>query len=254
MFVHFVPFVKMPNRSLYFITGASRGLGEALAKLALANGDSVVGMSRSIPSMKHAKYTHIPLDLGNAEAVRDAGRFFVERSHEQFSKIHLVNNAGMIEPVGDVGTLNPQSLARNYEVNLIAPVILTELFLKAFTPNTAIKVVTNVTSGVARQPKATWAAYSSAKAGLNAFSLALADEHADDPKIKVVCYEPGIIDTEMQAEIRLIPRERFPDLDRFVDFKKSGALASPEKVAEVLMRILQSPNVGKEVYRSVTEG
>lgn len=243
----------MADQALYFITGASRGLGEALARLALAEGAHVVGLARSAAAIKDPSYRQETMDLADLSQLEHARTLFAELARGSFREIHLVNNAGMIEPVGSTGGLNAGLIVPNYTVNLLAPVILTNLFLQAFGAHPAVKIITNVTSGVARQPKATWAVYSSAKAGLNAFSRALADEHAGDTRVKVVCFEPGIIDTEMQAEIRSIPKERFPDLDRFVDFKKTGALATPEKVARALMKIHRSPTLGQEIFRSVSE-
>lgn len=73
---------------------------------------------------------------------------------------------------------------------------------------------------------------------------------------RALSFSPGIVDTRMQEEIRLTPRKDFSQLDRFIAFKEEGRLASPEAVAEVLIRYLESDtfeNGALVDYRELTK-
>ncbi len=244
---------SVPKKSLFFITGASRGLGESLAQLALQEGHTVIGISRSRSSFEHPNFKQHQVDLTNAKELAQVESVFKAHTTEDFQKVHLVNNSGMIFPVGDVGTLSADEITNGVQINFTSAVLLSNLFLKIFKSHTAEQVITVVTSGVAKYPKATWSVYSAAKAGLNAFAIALSEELKKDSKYQVICFEPGIIDTQMQAEIRAIPASQFPDVDRFKDFKTSGALASPLKVATKLYQIFQSENSKNKLYHSISD-
>jgi len=246
---------------LYIVTGSSRGLGHSLCKFAVGEeGSRVLGLARGPSDLQSSKYSHLQCDLSSpsfAEALDEAlPRLLQNNLENKFDSIILVNNAGVLEPVGPLPDNSPKAIEKNIFVNLTAAIISTQVFLKHTKDLSCEKVIVNVTSGVAKNPKALWTSYSAAKAGLNAFSEALAKELAEKSsgiRAKVICYEPGIIDTQMQAEIREIPIERFPERDLFVQFKKDGSLRSPDAVAKILMKRIQEMKTGDNVYYSVSQ-
>ena len=230
------------------ITGSSRGLGQALALQALGEGAKVIGIARSKTSIENPNYLHIQADLGSLEQLSGLEKKLSAFLEQSCGNLVLVNNAGKVSPIGRTGTLDPAEVIQACNVNFTAMALLTNYFLKLATTGNAQATVANVTSGVAKYPKALWAIYSAAKAGMNAYSEALAKEIAPH---RVICFEPGIIDTEMQLEIRSLPEEQFPEVNIFRDFKAHGDLRSPEAVAKVLLLAVQSSKVGASIYHSV---
>lgn len=244
---------------LYIVTGSSRGLGHSLCKLALEEGSHVLGVARGPATLQAPNYSHLQCDLSShsfAEALaRRLPQLLEAQLTDKPDSIILVNNAGVLEPVGPIAENTPEAIEKNIFVNLTAAIITTQIFVKHTKDLNCEKVIVNVTSGVAKNPKALWTSYSAAKAGLNAFSEALAKELAEksnEARTKVICYEPGIIDTQMQAEIRAIPIERFPERDLFIKFKEDGSLRTADAVAQILMRRIKEMKAGDKVYYSVS--
>lgn len=225
----------------FIVTGASRGLGAAIADLALRKGHHVAAIARSTMQAKE-RLDIIQRDLNKIGELPDLMHEVLSR-HDlaQFTAIHLINNAAVLEPIGLVPTLDARELDRNIRINLVAPMALTAAFLKQTNEFKGRRTIVNVISGVADSPLASWSAYSAAKSGLKNFSHALALELKDDEKTKVISFSPGIMDTEMQATIRRQSKEVFADVDRFKRYKEEGHLLPPETVARTLLKLLENP-------------
>ena len=172
----------------------------------------------------------------------------MEIAHWIFEKdpkeILLFNNAGVIEPIQTVGNLDQTPIIRNIQVNLIAPIITTNLFFnKAQVTNTAVQVI-NVTSGAAVRSIEGWSVYCSSKAGINMFTQTAALEQAElKTNNKIIAFSPGVMDTNMQATIRSSSKEAFKDLERFKEFKEKNTLLQADTVANALVDLLLSGNV-----------
>lgn len=185
------------------VTGASHGLGAATAGLAARLGASVVLAARS-PDALREQAAGIESAGGRALVIsgdvrleRDC-RAIVRQALEHFGRIDaLVNNAGMIEPIDPIARARRRAWQRNWEVNVLGPVMLTQLALPHLRKNGGR--VVNITSGSAETVVAGWGAYSSAKAAINHLTRILASE---EPAITALALLPGIVDTPMQATIR----------------------------------------------------
>lgn len=234
------------------ITGASKGLGEAIAKRLIQEQIAIVSVSRSenqeikqLAAEKGLFYQHYSCNLSLEKEVQEV---FMEIAHSIFEKdpkeILLFNNAGVIEPIQTVGNLDQTPIIRNIQVNLIAPIITTNLILnKAQVSNTRAQVV-NVTSGAAVRPIESWSVYCSSKAGLNMFTQTTALEQAEmNTNNKIIAFSPGVMDTNMQATIRSSSKEAFKDLERFKEFKENNLLLPADTVANALVDLLLSGNV-----------
>ncbi|MBI0577607.1 (S)-benzoin forming benzil reductase [Neobacillus cucumis] len=231
------------------ITGASKGLGEAIAKRLLMEEIAVISVSRTeneeikqLAAEKGIYYKHYSCNLSLEEEVQE---IFMLITHYIFLKnpeeIYLFNNAGVIEPIHIVGNLDQTPIIRNIDVNLIAPILITNLFLnKAQQANTSLQVI-NITSGAAVRSIEGWSVYCSAKAGLNMFTQTVALEQvAAKSKHKIYALSPGIMDTKMQETIRSSSNEAFKELERFKEFKENNMLLPPEKVANALVDLALS--------------
>src|SRR4051794_28165676 len=112
----------------------------------------------------------------------------------------LINNAGVIEPIGALAETDPAAWTRNIGINLIGGYNAVRATLPDMLAGGGGTVI-NVSSGAAHRPLQGWSAYCSAKAGLAMLTAALALETAQSG-VRVFGLAPGVVDTEMQVTIR----------------------------------------------------
>jgi len=238
---------------LYVVTGASRGLGRAIAEQLLAPGRELLTIARkpdraldAAAAANGAGLEQWALDL--AHDVATAARleaWLRAQPPARFATATLINNAGLIGKVGPIDTSDAETLAAVLRVGLEAPMLLASAFLRATCDWTAQRRVLNVSSGAARRPIAGWAAYCAAKAGLDQFSRVTAlDEQRRPNPARIVALAPGVIDTDMQGELRAADRSGFPDLEQFKQLKDSGQLATAEATAARVLAYLARADFG----------
>ncbi|HVP66947.1 MAG TPA: SDR family NAD(P)-dependent oxidoreductase [Anaeromyxobacteraceae bacterium] len=224
---------------LAVVTGTSSGIGRAVADALLARGWEVVGVARRDAPIRQAAYHHARLDLGD-EGALSAGLDAALGEHlgRPRARIGLVSNAAVLDPVGAVATLDPAALARAFAVNVIAPARLLALALAG--RGTARLTAVNVSSGAATRPYAGWGAYCSTKAALRMVGLvAAAEAEASGTRgVSVVSYEPGVVDTDMQASVRALEPGAFPMVKRFRDLHAEGRLVPPAAPAAEIAGLL----------------
>ena len=217
--------------NLYVVTGTTRGLGAALAaQLAGDPGTELVTMSRRAAT--------IEVDFADAAATRAAcDRLAARVGGKRYERAVLINNAGVVSPVGPLDAVDPGELERNLQVNLAAPMLLMGAFLRA-TSNAALRRVINISSGAGRRPIFGWSGYCAAKAGLDMASRVAALEcEARGLAVEVVSLAPGVIDTGMQEVVRGASVEAFADVERFREMKAQGALRPADDVARDILRL-----------------
>ncbi len=236
-------------KSLLILTGHSKGLGRAILQKFLSEANfQIVAISRSEVSLQDENLTQLTVDLTDLVALEANLSEILPIGN--FEKVILINNAGWIGEVKPVGKLHPHEIRRAMNLNLVAPMILTDAFVKSYSELNVRKVICNISSGAASKPMAGWAEYCSSKAGLAMYSR-VAAEDLGALGFEVLSVAPGIIDTEMQAEIRTSDASDFPALDRFKDFKTAQKLLTPEAVAEKIFYIVNNPAHFPEVIQDV---
>ena len=214
------------------VTGVSRGLGEALAADLLGRGFRVLGVGRTdSPRLAHDAYRFVACDLAEPAALpATLAPAFHALAAEKPASVCLVNNAATIEGVGVLGRLDAARIAQSLAVNLTAPVVLADLFLRTFADDRIARRIVNVSSGAAQSPLPGEALYCVAKAGLEMVTRMLAAE-APGGRLRAITLRPGVIDTPMQAFARSQPKDVLPSVDLFVGFHESGQLVAPAAVA-----------------------
>lgn len=226
---------------IYYITGASRGIGKALAEKALEKKDThVYGMSRH-HSIEHERYTPIKMDLSDIGSLKD----WEPEDHKEIEELVLINNAGTLGSIKPIGEDDDEAIQRSFDLNLTAPAILTNKFLKRFRSLEAKKLVVNVSSGAAQNAIDGWSTYCASKAGLDMFGMVVEREqeiHQLSKPFRVISIAPGIVETRMQEEIRASSEEDFSSVQRFRDLKAEQELADPAEVADKYFRILDHPD------------
>jgi benzil reductase ((S)-benzoin forming) len=213
--------------NLYVVTGTTRGLGRALAeRIARDASNELITVSRGEADLADPCSIERACDAIEA---RIAGK--------AYAKAVLINNAGVIPPIGPLERADAAEIERNLAVNLLAPMLLMRRFLRA-TSTVPLRRIINISSGAARRPIFGWSAYCAAKAGLDMASRAVALEaEARGLAVEVSSLAPGVIDTPMQEKVRGASAEDFVDVERFRAMKADGTLRPADDVAADILRL-----------------
>ena len=229
------------------MTGHSRGLGAALTQQLLSQGHHVLGISRmpiSSPGLAPRQQFHeLSLDLGQPTALSQ----FLESSiiadfFNNAQQAILINNAGLLNPIGPFGSLAHDQVLQSIMVNVGAVLALTNRFIGS-TAQCPDRRIVHISSGAGRSAYAGWGVYCASKAALDHHARCLAIEQHQGLCIESLA--PGIIDTGMQAQIRAVSLDQFPMRPKFDQLKENGALAPPDVVAKKLIHHLLGPHFGQ---------
>ena len=243
---------------LTILTGASRGLGRAVAEQLLARGHRVLALSR------HAVDIAVPLgaecvtwavDLADAAPVAERlQQWLAAQDKSRIDSATLINNAGVVSQLAPLSTVDSADLINALRVGLEAPTLLTAAFLRATEGWALPRKVVLVSSGLARRAMAGSASYCAAKAGLDHLARAVALEEAVKPHgARIVSLAPGVIDTDMQVQLRAADATLFPACEQFMGLKAAGQLDSPATAAAKLLGYLDRPDFGSQPVGDVRD-
>ncbi|MDE2616804.1 MAG: SDR family NAD(P)-dependent oxidoreductase [Burkholderiales bacterium] len=249
----------MSDTHLYILTGASRGMGLAMAQLLLAPGHSLLCISRQANAGLTAQAAQAgctleqwPLDLAHSREAAAMLRQWLGKPGPRPASATLINNAGMIPRITPLSDIDPDDLARTLRVDLEAPMALSAAFLAATGGWGVPRRILNISSGLGRRPMASQAVYCAAKAGMDHYTRCLALEEARKPQGAQVCsLAPGVVDTDMQLQLRGADAAAFPDRARFEQLKSGGQLDSPDAAARKVLAYLDRPDFGSEPVADV---
>lgn len=253
----------MKSSQLTIITGASRGLGRAMAEQLLAQpGQRLLCISRQADAQLAAQASEAGTELEQwqqdlADPVPAAARLaaWLEALDAQaFDGATLINNAGTVGRTRPLSRAVAGELAQALRVGLEAPLLLTSAFLGATRGWRGERKVLNISSGLGRNAMASQAPYCAAKAGMDHFSRAVAlEEAALGGGAKIVSLAPGVIDTDMQVQLRGAEAEMFPDRARFERLKSQGQLDTPAEAAAKVLAYLQRADFGSKPVADVRD-
>ena len=204
------------------ITGASRGIGAAIARRFAAEGAHVVLVARTSGGLEEVddavrklggSATLVPLDLTDFDAIDRLGAALYER----FQRLDiLVGNAGLLGTLTPIAQVKPKEWQQVLDVNLTANWRLIRSFDPLLRASDAGRAIF-VTSGAARGPRAYWGTYAVSKAALEMLVGVYAAETAKT-KVRVNLLDPGRVRTGMRA--RAYPGENpetLPHPDQITD-------------------------------------
>lgn len=221
----------MPNSKVAIVTGASSGLGTAIACWLAKVGTRVVLVARNEDRLKQTSHQIerlggnsliLKADVANADACREV----VSSTLNQYQRIDaLVNNAGIIAPLSSIAQANISLWRAAIDINLLGPFYLTHFAISAIASVNGH--IINISSGAANMPLPAASAYCASKAALTHFTRVIAEEEA---KITAVSIRPGVVDTPMQDQIRHEgPAAMKPEqIAYYQDLKTQGQLEQPE--------------------------
>jgi NAD(P)-dependent dehydrogenase (short-subunit alcohol dehydrogenase family) len=196
-----------------------------------------------------------PVDLADPAGIAlRVQAWLAAQDPAQLASATLINNAGVIPTIAPLSQADPHNLAMALRVGLEAPMQLCAAFLGA-TENWAVsRKVVNISSGLGRRAMASQAGYCAAKAGMDHFTRCLALDEALKPNgAKVTSLAPGVIDTDMQVQLRGAPADKFPDQNGFQQLKATGMLVTPDEAAKRILNYLARPDFGSNPVSDVRD-
>jgi benzil reductase ((S)-benzoin forming) len=244
---------------LVVLTGASRGLGLAMAEQLLPRPGLLLTIARKPASSlaqaatpNGAKLEQWAADVSNDGIAARLEVWLQAHAGERYERAVLINNAGVLGRVGALEKMDAATLAAVFRVDLEAPALLSAAFLRATRAWPTERRIVNISSGAGRVAIGGWAAYCAVKAGLDQLSRVMALDEARLPNpARIVSLAPGIIDTEMQTTLRASDAADFPDLARFKEFKATGQLTAPKDAAARLLAFLDRADFGERPVADV---
>jgi benzil reductase ((S)-benzoin forming) len=252
---------------LTILTGASRGMGLSMARQLLSPDHQLLCISRQVndaltteAAQKGCTLTQWSQDLADPMVAHDRLQAWLKGLEpSRLASATLINNAGMIPRIGPLDDCPSGQLAAALRVGLEAPMQLTAAFLRITTDWvgagwTGPRKVLNISSGLGRHAMAAQAPYCAAKAGLDHFTRCSAlDEACRAHGARLVSLAPGVIDTDMQVQLRAGDPAAFPDRQRFVELQRQGQLSSPDDAAARLLAWLERPDFGAQPVADVRD-
>ncbi|MCM5570103.1 SDR family oxidoreductase [Burkholderiaceae bacterium FT117] len=237
------------------VTGHSRGLGAAIASKLLGRGIAVLGLARArndnLAGHHPELLEQVEIDLADAAALAqwiDGGA--LDAWLADAGTALLVNNAGTVQPIGPLPSQGAAAVSKAVALNVAAPLMLSAAFVARCRPGTDCRVL-NVSSGAGRHVYPGWSVYCATKAALDHHARAVVLDKT--PGLRICSLAPGVIDTDMQAEIRSTDLERFPVRERFEAMKRDGVLVSADECAGRIVGHLLGDAFGEQPVADLRE-
>ncbi|KAL3235243.1 Uncharacterized protein RNJ44_00002 [Nakaseomyces bracarensis] len=222
------------------VTGVSRGIGKSIVDTLLSlNKDVIIyGIARTEAPLKNLKETYGDRFFYSVGDITDKAllKKYIMSAVEGHGRIDsVVANAGVLEPVQNVNEIDVNGWKNLFNINFFSIVSLVSLalpYLKMTNGNAVF-----VSSDASDTYFSSWGAYGSSKAALNHFAMTLANE---EKAVKAVAVAPGIVDTDMQVNIREKVGPKGMDeeaLKMFRDLKSQNKLVDSSVPATVYSKL-----------------
>jgi len=234
------------------VTGGGRGIGRATALAFAAAGAKVAIASRTakelsatVRAMRAAggQGLSVPTDISAARSVAALVRTVAQKLGPVDV---LINNAGLLEPIGPIWATRTTAWRKNVRVNLEGVYLCARAVLPAMIQRQHGTII-NVSSGAARSPRFGWSAYCAGKAGVDQLTRVMALE-LEQYHINVNGLYPGTSDTRMQELIRAAPDEAMGgDVQVFRDRHTHGLNLSPDAPARLIVWLAQQNDMTGQI-------
>jgi len=220
-------------QKIALITGTGRGIGKAFAELLLREDFKVFGYSRT-NQIENKNFTFIKIDLSNLEEVQKI-KF---PKNDSSASVMLINNAATIGKIVPLVKKSEIGIIQEYNLNIITPTLFCKKFIQSY--KMANKLIINIGSGAANKAIASWSTYCATKSALDILTEVIAEEKHKN--LTLFSIHPGIVDTNMQKEIRDSDPDSFHLLDKFIAYYNNGELENIQDIAKKIYYIVQNKN------------
>ncbi|MBE3559734.1 MAG: SDR family oxidoreductase [Ktedonobacteraceae bacterium] len=236
------------------VTGGGRGIGRTTALALAREGCDVVVVARTYAEIEQVaaeirvqgrRGLAFACDIADGQAI---ARTFASLVEETDPVDILINNAGVVEPLGPTATADPELWSQALQVNLIGAFRWIHACLPEMLRRGWGRIVNISTGAAAGAGMLNASAYSTSKAGLEMLTLNLAAELAGSG-ITVNAVRPGTVDTAMQTHIRSQPAERVGRQmhERFTGLHEQGMLLDPVQPARLITALVLGKSSGEVV-------
>lgn len=222
------------------ITGGSKGIGAGIISAYLANNYSVISIARTQNTEQAFKAVHqIEFDLNQIDKIKNLlTETFKLIDVAKLKAITLINNAGKLGEITTIEHRSVKDIDETIRLNTTVPLILISCFLALTKKLTCRKKIINISSGAAKNPYFGWVSYCASKAAIDMMTRSVAvEQETIEYGAEIISIYPGVVDTDMQKQIRKSDKTDFIDLDKFIDYKNSGLLSSIDYVGREVYEI-----------------
>ncbi|KAK5137514.1 hypothetical protein LTR08_008493 [Meristemomyces frigidus] len=228
----------MSSPKVILLTGASRGIGLAIAHHLLSHNHNLILVARSEAPLREleSQYPSNVAVLAGDLSDFSLGAKAVALAIENFQKLDgVIVNHAILDPVKRIADTDADEWRRAYDVNLFSAVAMCKAAIPELRKTKGTILLTS--SGAATGAYPTWGAYGSSKAAMNHLGMTLAVEEKD---ITTVSVRPGVVDTDMQREIRETHHVAMDEKDaaKFKELKETGGLLRPEQPGHVMAKLV----------------
>ena len=245
------------------ITGASKGLGKALAEELTNVNTTLILISRDRKALEELNgliekkgskaYLYI-FDLYYYDQLEKLMDDIVTSIiKEPCNSIIFINNASIINPIDRFDRLAPKDIQSNLNINCISPILLINYFLSKTSYLNVERRIINISSGAINNSICGWALYSASKSAVHSIIETLSKENHNSHLLKVVSFDPGVMDTNMQKNIRSVTEDQFPDIETFKGFYRNNELRSTKDVASIINEVYIDHWYAKKTFEKISE-
>jgi benzil reductase ((S)-benzoin forming) len=227
---------KENHMNAYIVTGTTRGLGRALVEVICEIGQLALTLSSAADQIAGGQI-NVRTDLTDLDSLPAKLDILLHQTEGRvLEALVLINNAGRLDPIMPLAHAQKRPIAEAFKINLTAPAIIMAHFIRSTAALTLPRRIINISSGAATSPYAGWGCYCSSKAGLAMLTRCVAQEQAMSKNpVKVCAVAPGVIDTDMQRQVRETSVDNFPRRQKFLRLHAEDSLAAPISVARRIL-------------------
>ena len=227
----------MPDSKVIILTGASRGVGWAIAHYLLRQSHRLVVVARTEWPLRELEkqYSEQVAVLAGDLADFSLGAKAVDLAKDRWQRLDgLIVNHGTLAPVKRLADSSAEEWRTAFDINFFSAVAMSKAALQPLGESKGRIIFTS--TGAATQAYQGWGPYGSSKAAMNHLAMTIAVEEKD---VTAIAIRPGTVDTEMQQDIREKHSQAMTtkDAKKFAELKSSGSLLKPEQPGHVIAKL-----------------